>query len=436
MAKLTFKPRATSNKSGTIYLFFNYGTNNRFRYSTGLRVQNINNWDKTRMRIKNVTEELDRQFINTRLTDLQQFIESEYLRLAFDSEKDINDNALRDLCDLFFGRLIEPETNKHLELLEFYEWFIEYYSTNPLLSNGKLLGSGTARTYKNSLNILKRFSTAMYKVDYESISETFYTDFLEWLRSQDYSSNYIGTQIKILKTMLSASSEKGYHTSIEHTKRYFKKPGESIDNIFLTTDELERFENIDLKEADTVKISKYLYLTPELLEKSRDLFLISANTGLRVSDFNRLQKENIFEKGGNLFLRIITKKNDKPLTIPLNSTVKRILNKYNGNPPRKVPDQHINYAVKEIGRLAKINKPVAKTVTQGGKKSLKHYKKFELITNHTGRRSFCTNAYLSGMPTVDIMAISGHSTEKVFYNYIKVNDLERAMKIADHQFFQ
>ena len=39
------------------------------------------------------------------------------------------------------------------------------------------------------------------------------------------------------------------------------------------------------------------------------------------------------------------------------------------------------------------------------------------------------------MPTIDIIAVSGHSTEKVFYSYIKVDDLERAKKIAKHDFF-
>ena len=39
------------------------------------------------------------------------------------------------------------------------------------------------------------------------------------------------------------------------------------------------------------------------------------------------------------------------------------------------------------------------------------------------------------MPTIDIMAISSHKTEKVFYNYIKVNNIERAEKIRLNKFF-
>jgi integrase len=154
-----------------------------------------------------------------------------------------------------------------------------------------------------------------------------------------------------------------------------------------------------------------------------------------VSDFNRLKPSNIIEIDGKQYIKIITEKMQKPVTIPINSMVKSILDKRDGNPPEHMPEQHINYALKKIGRLAKINSKETITRTIGGEKKSETKFKYELITNHTGRRSFCTNAYLSGMPTIDIMAISGHSNEKVFYNYIKVNDLQKAVKIGEHKFF-
>jgi hypothetical protein len=40
------------------------------------------------------------------------------------------------------------------------------------------------------------------------------------------------------------------------------------------------------------------------------------------------------------------------------------------------------------------------------------------------------------MPVIDIMSISGHSTEREFYKYIKVTQQERAIKIADSAFFK
>jgi hypothetical protein len=40
------------------------------------------------------------------------------------------------------------------------------------------------------------------------------------------------------------------------------------------------------------------------------------------------------------------------------------------------------------------------------------------------------------MAVQDIMAISGHKTEKVFYNYIKVDVFDNATRIADNPFFK
>ena len=58
-----------------------------------------------------------------------------------------------------------------------------------------------------------------------------------------------------------------------------------------------------------------------------------------------------------------------------------------------------------------------------------------MVSTHTARRSFCTNAYLSGMDSLDIMAISGHTSEKNFLKYIKVTPEQRAVKMSLNPFF-
>ena len=57
---------------------------------------------------------------------------------------------------------------------------------------------------------------------------------------------------------------------------------------------------------------------------------------------------------------------------------------------------------------------------KGGLKVSKKVPKNELIKTHTARRTGCTNMYLAGIPSIDIMKISGHKTEKEFLGYIKV----------------
>lgn len=424
-------------RQNKIQLDFNYGKGKRFRYSTGLAIQKEKNWDSDKMRIRNVVEEKHKTEVNNQLNNLLNKLEGKYSQLAVQDNVVVTNEMLKEFCDIFFNKHTPiKEDEKSIELLEYYEWYISNYSTKPLPTTGTPLGKGTTKTYRNSFNILKRFNDNVYPLYFGTITLSFYDDFLEWLYVQDYSSNYVGTQIKVLKTILQSATEKDYNTNNDFTKKYFRKPIENIDNIYLSLNEISRISKLDLSNFKPVVVNKTLTITKVMMEKARDLFLIGCCTGLRVSDFNKLNNKNIYkDDNGKDYLSLITQKNNKPITIPLNSTAQNILMKNNGNTPTRLPEQHINYCIKILGDLADINELTQKTTTKGGIPITSTLPKNKLITNHTARRSFCTNAYLSGMPTSDIMALSGHATEKVFYNYIKVNDLQKAIKIGKHKFF-
>jgi len=62
--------------------------------------------------------------------------------------------------------------------------------------------------------------------------------------------------------------------------------------------------------------------------------------------------------------------------------------------------------------------------------------KYKFISTHTARRSFCTNAYNAEIPIQDIMAISGHKSERVFLNYIKVDSLKNAERVGQNPYFK
>lgn len=76
-----------------------------------------------------------------------------------------------------------------------------------------------------------------------------------------------------------------------------------------------------------------------------------------------------------------------------------------------------------------INSDVVITYKKGIEKTDKTFKKHELISSHTCRRSFCTNQFLKGVPTLLIMRISGHRTEKAFLRYIKIDEEMAAIKM-------
>jgi 16S rRNA G1207 methylase RsmC len=120
------------------------------------------------------------------------------------------------------------------------------------------------------------------------------------------------------------------------------------------------------------------------------------------------------------------------VVIPLQPYTKEIIQKYNGDFPNKKNKATFRAQIKEIGKLASINSDVVITSKKGIEKVDNFYKKYELISSHTCRRSFCTNQYLRGIPTVLLMKISGHSTEKAFMRYIKIDEEMAAKKMMEY----
>jgi len=178
---------------------------------------------------------------------------------------------------------------------------------------------------------------------------------------------------------------------------------------------------LELKSIYNLKIEN----NPDF-EKIRDVFIVGCFTGLRYSDLSSLDLSHI-----DLNQEIITltqRKVHKPVTIPLIDYVPEILKKYNLQLP-KIHLNDFNEGIKKIGELAGINQPT-ETVRYKGKNAVKgKYKKHELISSHTCRRSFCTNMYLAGFPAEELMKISGHKSTSAFMTYIKVDNLQAAMRL-------
>lgn len=94
-------------------------------------------------------------------------------------------------------------------------------------------------------------------------------------------------------------------------------------------------------------------------------------------------------------------------------TQRILVDKYEMQIP-KVSMVNFNYYIKEVVRLAGITELVKISHKRGTYIIEEVRPKYNWISSHTARRSFCTNEYLAGTPTDLIMAISGHKTEKAF----------------------
>ncbi len=130
------------------------------------------------------------------------------------------------------------------------------------------------------------------------------------------------------------------------------------------------------------------------------------------------------------------KKVNRYVYIPIHPTVERLLRYHDYNLSQYyLANAVINRNLKVIGEKAGINDEVTKIVYRNKKGVKTKHKKYELITTHTARRSFATNAYKAGVPMLNIMRITGHKTSSSFLKYIRIDDEENAVLMSQHAFF-
>ena len=280
---------------------------------------------------------------------------------------------------------------------------------------GKVISYKNQREYINTYRLLCQYESKKHiRFDWEDIDVSFYNGFITYLQSLNYATNTIGHKIVALKAVLNAAKERKINDCSNYSGHLFHTVSEESQTVYLDEKELDFLYNLDLSKDDR-------------LDRTRDLFF-GCWTGLRFSDFTRIRPEYI----QNDILTIVQQKTGGRVAIPLHPVVKSILEKYKGNLPECVSNQKFNEALKDLGKYADLNERVFKSITKGGHKETTVYKKWELISSHTARRSFATNLYKSGFPSISIMQITGHKTEKAFMKYIKVTTEEHAKLLQLH----
>lgn len=409
-AKFVLKEPKSSDKT-LVYLFYRFNKQ-QLKYSTGEKI-NPKFWNPTRQKAKETSQFPEYQEFNQTLNNIGTAVNNSYRRL-------LNDKRL------ITPALLKEELNKELnkgaltakqdDLIEWIKAEIEKLKLDKK--------PGSIKVYNTLVNHLTDFSTKRrYKLTFESVTLEFYEQFKDYLLNEKkLLNNTFGKQIKTLKTFLNLATEKGVNKNFTYKSRLFKTPQESVDHIYLTLDELELLRIIDLSEK------KYL-------DRVRDLFLIGCYTGLRFSDFTQLKKENLEKTKHGFVFNVKTYKTNERVVVPVKPAVKEIWDKYDGKLPRAISNQKMNDYLKELGESAGINSTKTIKRTSGINIVSRTSPKYELITTHTARRSFATNAFLSGIPSINIMKFTGHKTEGSFMKYIKVSQERNAELLSNHPFF-
>jgi integrase len=304
----------------------------------------------------------------------------------------------------------------------FSDFIEKYIDSNKINSN-------TLKTYKSFLKKVTAFNTCFYPLDVVNLNNQNVKDFFDFLSLRfNYTTNTFDKNIGIFSTFISKCRESKIPTISDLTiLNSIKKPRYTPDDIYLN------FEEINL-------IRKYE--SPDIYKnRVRDIFIILCLTGQRVDEYKFIESAEVIEDEfrGQVFKYInivpkITNNKKKIVCVPILKPVDEIRNRWNGF-PEKVPDQKINEIIKEICEDVGIDSTVYIREQRIHGNQLLKKKRFEIVTTHTGRRSFITNFLALGVQDAIISRITGHvgrhNASKAFAKYIK---LEGAQNVA--LFFQ
>lgn len=282
----------------------------------------------------------------------------------------------------------------------------------------KRMGERYRDNYLTLIYHINKFSEQCNATIYtNSVNEEFMDDFIVYLESENLKQTYIKNIISLTKSMARKAGTYGY--AVDHTFDDVTLPEEDSFSVYLSMNEITRiyyFRGLTKKQ-----------------ERIKDLFVVGCLTALRYSDYSSLTRENF---NGN-YIHKVTKKTGKRVVIPIHDYVREIFNKYDGEISSGLSLQHFNRYLKSITKKIGLDSEVTYSYTRGGVTVTETKQKWELISSHTARRSAATNMYLTGrMKTFEIMSLTGHTTEKSFFRYIRVTGDDISKQLSGDNFFR
>jgi len=430
VARFVLKEPA-SNRPTPIYLLYRY-QNERLKYSTGQTILPAL-WDANAQQAHtnhSKTKELESlKSLNARLSRygaaLTQITNRCQLANIEPTVEEVRTQLDKEFAKDKARKLTTGKRTPVPVAIGFFEYCEEFMSdckaAKRLTQTNRQYSISVLKSFRTTINHLIEFHKTYPAIGkFDGFTMEFYQRFKMHLTNKNYTLNTIGKLIKNVKILLKVGYRDGVHTNQIYRHEDFKKMAEEVDAIYLTNDELQRLYDLDLTSNTR-------------LATLRDTFLIGCYTGLRFSDFMQIHPHNLTNDGR--LLTIYTQKTGAKVAVPLAPNALTILEQHGYQTPKVLSNQKFNAYLKELAQLANLIETVQTSRTEGGRKVTTTRQKWELVTTHTARRSFATNAYKAGVSTVDIMKMTGHKTETSFMRYIKVTAEDTGLRMLQHPHF-
>lgn len=390
----------------------------RFRivWGGGLRLSlnvgysiDINGWNQSEQRCLKKSlhgkKQIPAQVINRTIEKITTIIEDAFAK--FESQGKIpTKEELKETID-------PSDTNNKKELISSY--------FNEFLNDGELDG-WSASTCEKLLTLKHHFNGYNQNLTFDDIDDNFSRSFTQYLLSKNIGNVTIKKYLKNVQWFVRWAKDKGYCSCEEFLSHKDKLKTAKRPIIFLSWSELMTLYHFDFSGRPA-------------LDQVRDVFCFSCFTSLRFSDVQALKRSNI----NDTHITLTTKKTSASLIIDLNKYSKAILDKYkdidfpNGNVLPVISGQRTNEHLKEIAKMCGFDDEISMTAYYGNKREDTKYKKWELISFHSGRRTFISNALMLGIPANIVMKWTGHTDYKAMLPYIEIADEARksAMGLFD-----
>jgi len=380
-------------------LIYCYNAGKKKYYRTGIFIPE-ENWSADKQEVKGIPTRL-KNIYNEKIRTLKANFQIKMAEGVPANKLDIDETPT------------DQELENQQNFLLFLENFIQQQSET---IDG--LTKDTLKSYKTALNTLKRYcdNRKIATLTFDDIDMDFYHDFASYIKKVSPGVHGFSNKIKNIKRIMKVSYEQGLHENKIFENPQFKRVRQkTVGKIYLTTDEIELLEELDLS-------------TMPGLDLERDRFLISYYFILRWEDSIRIEKKNFFEdKEGALHLSYISNKTKTKAVLPVSSKAQALLLKrdysFGGH-----TIQYSNRAIKDIASTAGITKPA----TQGSKRA----PKFKFVTSHTARRSAATNLYLAGMDLQTLAKLGGWADLQMLRVYLRASGLEVAQNAKKFDFFK
>lgn len=362
----------------------------------------------------------DVETINTRLSQLEASIISSYAE----------DKPELDLKE-WLKSIIEPKSSED-EKVSYSDDVVSSIDIYISLKRDSITES-TVKKANVVKQLLQRYTDSKSRktfrnLKFKDLDNNFRIDFEKYCQNEVYKISNTYKNLKFLKMVcnVAVSFDIEVHKHVKNWKFEVEKVTKNDPkSIYLTFDELNKIEHAEMSH--------------EYLDNARDWLLVACYTAQRVSDYLRFTSSMIVEDTeSQKYLEFIQQKTGAKMKIPLLKKVQEILDKRDGEFPRKISDVKFNLYIKEVCNIAKIDEMIyngkVMTIEREGKakiprKVFGEFPKHELVTSHIGRKNFASNFY-EKISTTYLLNFTGHTTERQLLAYINKTEVEKAKSTA------